>query len=97
MINLCCIDKFVARREHSINEEAKANYKEEAEEEEDFGDGFFSKYQKILYELFEKPQSSGAAKFLSIWSILLVLISTIGMCINTFPWMQEPDPSSETP
>ena len=56
--------------------------------EEDFGSGYFAQYQKALWDLFEKPQSSLPAKAVSIWSVSLVLISTVGMCFNTFPWMQ---------
>ena len=48
---------------------------------------YFAKYQKALWDLFEKPQSSQAAKFASLFSIGLVMISTVGMCFNTFPWM----------
>ena len=32
------------------------------EVEEDFGDGYFAPYQKALWDLFEKPQSSWPAK-----------------------------------
>ena len=46
---------------------------------------------KGLWDLFEKPQTSFAAKCVSIFSVTLVLISTMGMCINTFTWMQIKD------
>ena len=41
----------------------------EEEEEEDFGTGYFAGAQKMLWDLFEKPQSSFIAKCLSLWSI----------------------------
>ena len=41
-----------------------------------------------LWNLMEKPQSSLAAKLVSLASILLVLLSTLGMCLNTLPSMQ---------
>merc|ERR1711971_133336 len=90
MIDTCRNDKFIAKKEHSLKEMQKAKDLEKAEEEEveDFGDGYFSGAQEKLWNLFEKPQSSLMAKWLSLWSILLVLISTTCMCINTFPWMQ---------
>ena len=97
MIDLCCSDKFIARREHVHREMAKSKALEEVEVEEEinFGPGFFAPYQKVLYNLLEKPQSSTLAKFLSLWSIFLVLISTTCMCINTFPWMQSQDINGE--
>ena len=50
--------------------------------------GYFVPYQRALWDLFEKPQSSYCAKLISLLSIGLVLISTVGMCFNTFDWMQ---------
>ena len=63
----------------------------EAEVEEDFGNGHFASYQKALWDLFEKPQSSLPAKLISLLSIFLVLVSTMGMCLNTFTWLQAQD------
>ena len=60
----------------------------DVEVEEDFGEGYFAQYQAALWDLFEKPQSSLAAKVVSIVSVSTVLISTVGMCFNTFEWMQ---------
>ena len=60
----------------------------EVEVVEDFGAGYFVPYQRALWDLFEKPQSSHCAKLISLLSIGLVLVSTVGMCLNTFPWMQ---------
>ena len=48
-INLerCCVEKFFARKEHSIEQMEKAKMQgPEAEVEEDFGTGYFGKYQK---------------------------------------------------
>ena len=92
-LEICCIDKFNARREHIIGEveKEKLAQKVEVEVEEDFGDGYFAQYQKALWDLFEKPQSSLPAKMISLLSIGLVLISTVGMCLNTFTWMQAQD------
>ena len=79
----------------------------EVEVIEDFGTGYFVPYQRALWDLFEKPQSSHSAKMISLLStgrhqnsfsipsgypsIGLVLISTVGMCLNTFHWMQVPE------
>ena len=91
-LEVCCVEKFFTRKEHSYEliEKAKTQGSEE-DAEEDFGNGYFGKYQKSIWDLFEKPQSSFAAKIVSILSVSLVLISTVGMCFNTFPWMQIKD------
>ena len=91
-IEICCIDKFTARRDAIVEEIAKEKaFGETEEEEEDFGKGYFTKYQKCLWDLMEKPQSSLPAKVLSLISIGLVLVSLIGMCLNTFKWLQSED------
>ena len=92
-LEICCIDKFTTRREHILAEIAKEKQTqvEEEEEEDDFGDGYFAHYQKGLWDLFEKPQSSLPAKILSLLSITLVLISLVAMCLNTFTWLQAQD------
>ena len=38
----------------------------EVEVVEDFGAGYFVPYQRALWDLFEKPQSSAAAKIMSL-------------------------------
>ena len=91
-LEICCIDKFNARREHILDEIEKEKHTQgEAEVDEDFGNGYFASYQKALWDLFEKPQSSLPAKLLSLVSIMLVLVSTVGMCLNTFSWLQAKD------
>ena len=88
-LEICCIDKFNTRKEHILAEVAKETQTMGEEEvEEDFGDGYFAAYQKCLWDLFEKPQSSLPAKILSLVSITLVLISLVAMCLNTFTWLQ---------
>ena len=95
-IEICCFDKFNARRDHILSELQKEKHTQsEAEVEEDFGDGYFAYYQKALWDLFEKPQSSLPAKLISLLSIILVLVSTLGMCLNTLPWLQAQDVNGE--
>ena len=95
-LEICCIDKFNARREHILAEVEKEKHTQgEAEVEEDFGNGYFASYQKALWDLFEKPQSSLPAKLISLLSIILVLVSTVGMCLNTFTWLQAQDVNGE--
>ena len=40
----------------------------EVEVIEDFGTGYFVPYQRALWDLFEKPQSSHSAKMISLLS-----------------------------
>jgi len=95
-LEVCCIDKFNTRREHILGEVEKENIDHSEQEViEDFGDGYFVPYQRALWDLFEKPQSSYCAKLISLLSIGLVLISTVGMCFNTFDWMQAQDVNGE--
>ena len=96
-LEICCVDKFNTRRDHILAEVEKAKHLQQTTEEvvEDFGEGYFVQYQRALWDLFEKPQSSFCAKMISLLSIGLVLVSTVGMCLNTFPWMQAKDINGE--
>ena len=53
--------------------------------------GRFVPYQKFLWDLMEKPDTSTAAKAMSSISMLFVVISTFGMILNTMPKMQHTD------
>ena len=62
-LEICCIDKFNTRKEHIIAEvEKETKDTSEVEVVEDFGEGYFVPYQRALWDLFEKPQSSHCAK-----------------------------------
>ena len=61
------------------------------EVEEDFGSGKFVKYQICLWDLIEKPHTSMAAKVISVISITFVVVSTVGMTLNTMPSIQHRD------
>ena len=58
---------------------------------EDFGTGRFVPYQKYLWDLMEKPDTSMAAKAMSSISMLFVVISTFGMVLNTMHAFQHTD------
>ena len=58
------------------------------DDEEDFGTGKFAKYQKIMWDLIEKPDTSTAASAISIMSNLFVAVSIVGMTISTLPSLQ---------
>ena len=60
------------------------------DDEEDFGTGKFSKYQKCIWDLMEKSESSKAAQVISIISMVFVTVSIVGMVISTVPALQIP-------
>ena len=60
----------------------------EVEETETFGRGRFARYQKCIWDLMEKPESSLAAKIVSIISMSFVFVSIVGMVISTLPALQ---------
>ena len=44
-----------------------------------------NKYQRKVWELFECPDSSMAARLLAIWSVIVIVISITIFCIETLP------------
>ena len=84
----CCQNKYNTRKEHVVEEMKKEANNIKKEVEEDFGDGKFVKYQRCLWDLIEKPHTSLAAKIISVISIAFVVVSTIGMTLNTMPAIQ---------
>ena len=50
---MCCQNKYNTRKEHVVEELKKEAANIQKEEEEDFGDGKFAKYQKCLWDLIE--------------------------------------------
>ena len=90
MLNVCIndvwctnIDYWLSRREHIQAEIEKERMSMGGDDEvvEDFGDGYFAPYQKALWDLFEKPQSSFCAKLISLLSI--GKFNTINMLLET--------------
>ena len=53
---------FSHRKEHIEDEMKKEANNVKKEVEEDFGNGKFAKYQRILWDLIEKPHTSTPAK-----------------------------------
>ena len=52
-------------------------------------------YQRALWDLLQKPQSSLPAKVMSLFSVSVVLVSLCCMCFNTFPWMLVEDANGD--
>ena len=65
--------------------------KMEKDVEDDFGEGKFAFYQKCIWDLMEKPDTSRTAKVISFISFVFVVVSTIGMTLNTLPNIQATD------
>ena len=59
----------------------------EVEDDEDFGVGKCAKYQKCIWDLMEKPESSKAAKIVSIISMSFVFVSIVGRTLNMLTYI----------
>ena len=79
----CCQNKFLSRDEFIKDEWKKDASLLKKDEEENWGDGVWARSKQFLWDLFEKPESSLAAKVVSWVSVLFVVISTIAMILNT--------------
>ena len=55
-------EKYFNKRDGVVEEMEETSEKLKKDEEEDFGPGKFSKYQKLMWDLIEKPDTSLAAK-----------------------------------
>ena len=79
----CCQNKFLSREEFIKDEWKKDASLLKKDEEEQWGEGAWARSKQFLWDLFEKPESSLAAKVVSWVSVLFVVISTIAMILNT--------------
>ena len=66
------------------------------DDEEDFGTGRFAKYQKMMWDLIEKPDTSRAAQVISVMSTIFVAVSIVGMTISTLEILQYKDQQGNT-
>lgn len=87
----CCQAKYDKKKEAVLEEMEIEASKLEKDIEDDFGDGKFAMYQKCLWDLMEKPDTSLAAKAVSFISFIFVVVSTVGMILNTLPSVQAKD------
>ncbi|XP_042864481.1 potassium voltage-gated channel protein Shab-like isoform X7 [Penaeus japonicus] len=87
----CCQHKYHQRKEHVHEEMRKEAESLRQREEEDFGDGWCAPYQKFLWDLLEKPQTSLAARVLAVISVIFIVMSTLALVLNTVPSFQGPE------
>jgi len=85
MMEKCCHQKYLIERENLDGDEEE---KAEAPEEK-FSSGCLGQLQKQVWDLFEKPTSSLAAKIIAMFSIFCVILSTVILTLDTLPFFQE--------
>lgn len=95
-MEFCCSEKFFMKRDILQEELEETAAKLEKDDEEDFGTGKFAKYQKMMWDLIEKPDTSRAAQIISVLSTIFVSISIVGMTISTLPSLQYKDARGNT-
>jgi potassium voltage-gated channel Shab-related subfamily B protein 1 len=82
-LETCCQNKFNIRKEAIMDEMKKELMNLKKEEPDIFPDTHCGKYSRFLWDLMEKPDTSFAAQIVSFISMSIIIISTIGMTINT--------------
>ena len=68
----CCQHKYHQRKEHVQEEMRKEAESLRQRDEEEFGDGKCAQYQKMLWDLLEKPTSSFPARVRSHYNLFFV-------------------------
>ena len=96
-LEACCQNKFFSRKDHVEDEMRKEAQNILKDDPECSGHTRCARSQQFLWDLFEKPESSLAAKVISWVSVLFVIISTVAMVLNTVPELAGPRDTSGQP
>nr|CDS30855.1 shaker cognate [Hymenolepis microstoma] len=91
----CCLSRYYQRKEHVEEEMKKVNeiFMQQMDEEY-FGDDKCAVYRKKLWDILEKPQTSTAARIVALISVTFILLSTIGLALNSIAMTQESQKSA---
>ncbi|XP_067938306.1 potassium voltage-gated channel protein Shab-like [Watersipora subatra] len=93
----CCLNKLNQKRDHMLEELRKEKECLHAKKEvEHFGEGRYNKAREIVWNVLENPQTSRTAHVVVVISILFIIMSTIGLTLNTLPELQVPDEDDPT-
>ena len=92
-LEACCALKYfpevdVSQSEKEMDLKAKMKAMEQAEEE-DFGSSTLSQWRSWLWNTMEYPWTSNLAQFLALFSLSMVLLSTVTFIISTADELQK--------
>ena len=90
-VEKCCASSYGTQKEAVLEEMEVAASWLKKDEEDDFGEGLLRNIQQKLWDTMEKSDSSRVAKIVSTVSLIFVIISTAGMCLNTIQSLQDKD------
>lgn len=80
----CCQHKYHQRKEHVHEEMRKEAESLRQREEEEFGDGKCAQYQKYVWDMLEKPNTSFAARVSPKLFLQLSLFNTREISMNNY-------------
>lgn len=93
-LDSCCQQRYHQRRDNVFEEMRKEMDALSEHDEEMFGTSKLERYQKFVWDLLEKPQTSVAARVVAFVSITFIILSTVSLTLNTIPSIQEVDKST---
>ena len=95
ILESCCREKY-ERKLATVNQEMERECFEMQEDApEIFPNNCMGRFQKLIWDLMEHPESSCTANMVSYISMMFVIVSTIGMSLNTMPGLKVVDQNSE--